>query len=332
MRTFRLYRHGLTLGTSGTHNRKPGKRGKVSGWSDGAARRNTAFLRSVIEPDLTGVGIALTLTLRHCPPSADDWKRLLAAWIDRQRKAGLIRLHWVMEFQRRGVPHLHVAAWYSPDSIKSVSFSLSSSPSYYDLKRAGDALKAASAAVSDWLHLSARYGSGPKGQQARPIDGAVGWFVYMAKHCSRGRKHYQRQRDAHPDAWSACPRVWGHRGSWPIEEPSTGILSDRQFYRLRRLVRSFNVSKAREAVPSPGWYWLHDMGLFGHFTRDQLRAAPITPVFIGDAGSSLRTRLNRLKAARSMLSHPDPAFCAACGVSEWIPADQHSALLSAASR
>lgn len=51
------------------------------------------------------------LTLRHCPPTSDDWTRLVKVLQQRLRRAGLLRWHWVVEWQRRGVPHLHLAVY-----------------------------------------------------------------------------------------------------------------------------------------------------------------------------------------------------------------------------
>ena len=78
----------------------------------GATRRNTRFLYSVQEDQLDGHGYAVTLTLKSCPPSSKDWHRIRRAWEMRMVRAGMIRLHWVTEWQRRGVPHLHCAIWF----------------------------------------------------------------------------------------------------------------------------------------------------------------------------------------------------------------------------
>ena len=71
---------------------------------EGATRRNTEFLMSVKTDQLTGAGVALTLTVRDCPPTADDWHRLRRAWEKRMVRAGMLRLHWVTEWQRREFP------------------------------------------------------------------------------------------------------------------------------------------------------------------------------------------------------------------------------------
>jgi len=230
----RLYQHGITASIENMGNPNPPIRGNVTGWSPGAARRNTNFLRSVDETALSGEGCALTLTVAKCPDSPDTWRRLTESWIKRQTRSSyqLIRLHWVMEFQRRGVPHLHCAAWYDSkaDDPKQVNG------------------QARTKAVIDWLQLAEPIcGAGIKAQYAREIDGAVGWFQYMAKHCSRSHKHYQRQRAQIPASWASCPRVWGHRGDWVTHDPLKVEINHRTFHALRRAVRNMRIAECRSA-------------------------------------------------------------------------------------
>lgn len=198
-----------------------GLRGEVGGWSIKATRRNTDFLRSIDERKLTGAGVALTLTVRDCPPTSDDWHRLRKNWQDRMRRAGMVRIHWVTEWQRRGVPHLHVAIWW---------------PDCYDL----------ATPIRAWLELAEPYGAGLKGQHGKPIDGPVGWFQYLSKHAARGVKHYQRSGDNMPTGWQEkTGRVWGYGGDWPLQEPVDVQLDDEGFYAFRRLVRSWRIGNAR---------------------------------------------------------------------------------------
>lgn len=304
-----------------THKRKPGKRGNASGWSPGAARRNTAFLRSVDETSLDGIGLALTLTLRNCPESKGEWQAILQAWIERQKRAGVIRLHWVMEFQRRGVPHLHVAAWYEPERIKAPSAeaweAADAAMIHQDMRRAGLLhQQAARKAVADWLEVASSCEPGAKGQQARPIDGPVGWFQYLAKHCGRGRNHYQRQQESHPEGWEGSPRVWGRVGAWNVLDAASVDLTVNQFYRLRRLVRSQRVARARAAAHG-GSAWPADM-LPGY--RSILR---------GMGKPTLRHRLRLLAQARSMLRCTERKLSEVRGISEWVTEAQQMDLLRA---
>jgi hypothetical protein len=254
---------------------------------------------------------------------------MLDAWIKRQRRFGAIRLHWVMEFQRRGVPHLHVAAWYDlvkiPTELNPAHGHALGSLQHSDMQRAGKAaIIAAAKAVSDWLEVASSCEPGPKGQQVRPIDGPVGWFQYLAKHCGRGRNHYQRQQESHPHAWQGSPRVWGKVGSWSLVQPAYVDLTTSQWYRLRRLVRAQRVARARAAVPGPGWSW---SGLWSPLlTRDQLRAAPVG---VAGKGRPLRDHLRNLQHARRMLSCTDRKLSEVRGVSEWMTEAEQLDLLRA---
>ncbi len=116
--TLKAYPNG---GSMGRGNNAPvgGRRGSVTGWSRGSVRRHKAWLYSVDVAGLDGDGYGVTLTLRHTPASHDDWTalRLHRAF----REAGLSRWHWVVEWQRRGTPHPHLAVyapagWVSPIS------------------------------------------------------------------------------------------------------------------------------------------------------------------------------------------------------------------------
>lgn len=256
-----VYRHGGKGGVAPSVNsHQRAKRGDVEGWSEGATRRNTQFLMSIREDRLTGAGVALTLTLRECPPTAAEWHRLRRAWVKRMERAGMVRLHWVTEWQRRGVPHLHCALWW---------------PDCYDL----------STPISAWVDVAAPYGASHRGQHARPIDGPVGWFQYLAKHAARGVKHYQRSADNMPEGWQRkTGRVWGHSGDWPVAEPRKFGLEDQHgdggWFRLRRMVRAWRSADARAS----GVAW-------------------------------------RIRSARSMLKSADPVLSRLHGFSEWMPGE-----------
>lgn len=224
MPVLRLYPHGLTGGvppSSGSHERA--LRGKVEGWSDGATRRNTAFLRSVEVDRLTGKGWGVTLTVRDCPASGAAWAALRESFVKRMQRLGMIRLHWVTEWQRRGVPHLHGALWF-PDS----------------------AWQAPEWIVYHWLEVARVYGAKAQAQYVLPISGPVGWFKYLAKHASRGVHHYQRSASGIPEGWKgATGRVWGKWGDWPVREAMQLELDQTGFFRFRRMVRSWRVAHWR---------------------------------------------------------------------------------------
>ena len=243
------------------------KRGEVSGWSDGAVRRNTRFLMSVEEGRLTGAGVAFTLTVRDCPPTAAEWHRIRRAWEKRMARAGMLRLHWVTEWQRRGVPHLHGAIWF-PDAYRTAEV------------------------IEAWMAVAGAYGAAWWGQHARPIDGPVGWFQYLAKHASRSSKHYQRSPEHIPEGWRRrTGRVWGKSGDWPVRDAVRFELEDQRgdggWFAFRRLVRAWRLADARAA------------------------------------GSR-----RRIAQARRMLRCGDRALSRVRGVSEWIPEHVTMSLLA----
>jgi len=322
------------MATTGSHKRRGGPRGKVTGWSPGAARRNTAFLRSVDEKTLTGHGIALTFTMRDCPDAPAELAKILDTFTKRQKRRFMLRIHWVMEFQRRGVPHYHVAIWYDggpqastrrgpvSGDYAAASFAISNT----EMHKADTQLRdCAVMAVADWIDLTQHLGTGSKGQHARPIEGAVGWFQYLAKHCGRGREHYQRQQQNLPKQWESSPRVWGKSGDWQLIEPATAELTENQWYRFRRMVRSQRIARARAAVPGPGWDWVSDQLTTKPFARDM----PIAPKILGTVKTQLRVRLRHLQHARHMLKCTDKKLSQVRGVSEWITEQQQQELLRA---
>lgn len=201
------------------------KRGAIEGWSEGATRRNTAFLRSILEDELHGTGYAVTLTVRNCPPTSDDWHRMRRAWEMRMTRLGMVRLHWVTEWQRRGVPHLHVAVWFAQPVDPH-------------------------AVIDAWTAVAASAGAAHRGQHIHPIDGPIGWFQYVSKHAARGVKHYQRNPENIPEAWqSRTGKVWGKSGHWPTRDAIRvnlqGTEGDRGYFAFRRLVRSWRIGDAR---------------------------------------------------------------------------------------
>lgn len=113
MATLKAYPNG---GSMGRGNEAPvgGLRGEVNGWSRASVRRHKTWLYSVETDRLDGVGYGVTLTLRDTPATHTDWMALVQRLQRAFREAGLVRWHWVVEWQRRGTPHLHLAV-YAPD-------------------------------------------------------------------------------------------------------------------------------------------------------------------------------------------------------------------------
>lgn len=144
-------------------------------------------------------------------------------------RAGMIRLHWVTEWQRRGVPHLHGVVFFPEDAA-----------SHWVRKLIG----------YSWIDVAGAHGAGPRGQHVMDITGIVGWFQYLSKHAARGVQHYQRSKDNMPAAWQQkTGRMWGKVGEWPVREGMRIELQDQHgdggYFAYRRLVRGWRLADAR---------------------------------------------------------------------------------------
>lgn len=235
MRLVTLYNHGVTMGTPPKNpNRNPVKRGDVQGWTKAATRRNTNFLRSVddhaimvTEDGEPLTALALTLTLKDCPESHNEWERLRRAMLKRLERLGLYRHHWVTEWQRRGVPHLHGCVFFPEVEGQD----------YWNL---------VNNILDAWLSLTEKYGSKVLSQNITPVYDAVGWFQYQSKHAARGIFHYQRSSENIPEAWKKTGRMWGKSEKWPVTEPDKILVTDKIFFSYRRLVKSWRKADARK--------------------------------------------------------------------------------------
>ncbi|AXH76900.1 MAG: RepXfC [Inoviridae sp.] len=227
MRIITLSLHGCKAGTDAHSGkiRPSGIRDAIGGWSGGSTRRNVDFLRSVEYSQLTGMGVCFTGTLKHCPPTSDHWHRIRKAYFDRLRRMGVIRIHWVTEWQRRGVPHLH-GMFFFPVTMCSMNVRMT--------------------LIKHWIELTTAYGALPVSQHAIMMHDALGWAQYSAKHASRGVGHYQRSPENVPTEWQhKTGRVWGKTGEWPTRDPMKFHVADDVYYRFRRMARSWRISDAR---------------------------------------------------------------------------------------
>jgi hypothetical protein len=224
MPTMRLYQNGLALFMGGTGSHLRAKRGKVTGWSAAAARRQRQWAWSVDADGLTDTGIALTLTIADTPATSTEFHRLREAYLFRVRRMGLVYGHWVIEWQERGTPHMHLALYFDRQLTVQESERL----------------------LVHWIVLAGQYRPGLRGQRWDRISGAMGWLKYLAKHATRGIHHYQRS--GHPEGWESTGRLWGAVGTWPtIEAEDFPDLSNAEFYRIRRMMRSWAMADARKA-------------------------------------------------------------------------------------
>lgn len=217
-----VFPNGVTGGfvRSGPLAEEAPKRGKVKGWSVKTTRRLRRWFFSVDAEQVDGLGFALTLTVRDCPATPADWARVRRAFLERLRRLGFVRLQWLTEFQRRGVPHLHMCVYFPRE--------LAATPSVL---------------LSLWVEVAGKYGAQLRGQSGQEITGLVGWLQYQAKHSVRGVQHVQRSTV--PEAWrEGTGRLWGHLGAWPLREEVIEVTTG-EFHRLRRGIKGYLLGQAR---------------------------------------------------------------------------------------
>lgn len=198
-------------------------RGEVRGWSRDAVRRQNKWLYSVDTARLDCAGYAVTLTVRDCPGTAQDWAGMRRNFVKRMERAGMVRIHWLTEWTLRKVPHLHAAVYFPEHMPRTVVQGL---------------------VLVAWLEVAEVYGADFPGQDVKSIDGTLGWLKYLSKHASRGVGHYQRS--GAPVGWERTGRLWGHGGSWPVDLPQRfSIPNGPASHRYRRLVRAWRLADAR---------------------------------------------------------------------------------------
>ena len=274
-------------------NPSPPKRGTCRGLTQGSARRCKAFLMSIETNKLDGIPINFTLTLRDCPPTSKDWDNLKRTFFKRLGRMGLIRLHHVTEWTRRGLPHLHAMGFferlYDNPYKQGVKWVKAKTPISGNL------------ILETWCDVAGGYGAKIEGQHSRrEKEISVAWFKYMSKHASRGASHYQRQANQIPEGWQKTGRMWGKLGSdWPVYSESHEI-DNWAFHHLRRQVRNMRRSQALTEIKN------------ARLKGDEMR---------------LMGGLSTLAYLRSQKRIVDPVRSALLPISEWIEADDTEKLL-----
>lgn len=255
MPVLKLYPNGLTGGVRPcTRNTQPPPlRDECKGWSLKSSRSNTRFLYSVQAAGLpqtasgeTLVGLALSLTVRDCPATHEEWLGIRRAFVERLRRKGSFRLHWLTEWQKRGAPHLHAAVWFRLADLLALGCKMGLNVSTPLLVSS----LIACLVTSDWLQVSAPFRSVTQSQHVKPITGELGWLQYLSKHASRGAAHYQRALGTIPAGWQKTGRMWGYLGEWPTREPLALELDMHGWYSFRRIVRAWRVAQARQQPDS----------------------------------------------------------------------------------
>lgn len=204
------------------------KRDRIKGWTRQSASRHVRWLHSVDSTGLDGLhGYAVTLTVRDTPGTAVLWHEMRRAWWSGVRRSmGAVLWHWVVEWQRRGVPHLHIAVYFRDPLTVRERAELGARWVKTVGKRGG-------AAVS-WA------------QYVKPITGAAGWAKYCAKHSGRSASHCQRE--GMPPGWQASGRMWGHSGPW-VTRTVEVVLTGPAVSHVRRGMRSWRVADTRRREP-----------------------------------------------------------------------------------
>lgn len=220
MAKLKLYPLGLTAYQPADHPRTPPPKTEVSGWTVNSTRSLVRWLYTVDISRIDGLLVAFTFTVRDCPDTPDDWKRLREAFFRRLRHQGVTTLLWLTEWQRRGVPHLHGIVVLPASS---------------------------SWPTDDWCKTARKYRAEHHAQHVNLIHDAQGWMEYLAKHSARGVSHYQRNQANAPAGWQdKTGRMWGKRGNWPTSNPIEFSLDDKTFFRLRRLIRNHAIACSRK--------------------------------------------------------------------------------------
>lgn len=253
------------------------KRGRITGWSAEAVRRHTQWLKSVLWLQLTGFGYGITLTMGECPPTPEDFHAMRRAMLKRFERSGAVRIHWVVEWTRRKVPHLHLSVYFP---------------------RPLDALERAKI-KSAWAEVAGRYVVSARGQHISQMTGPEGWAKYLSKHAARGVSHYQRQ--GKPAGWETTGRLWGHWGDWPTEDPAGFTLDSASWFQTRRRVRSWRIADARTEL----------------LEAQKRLASARTDLDRRRAQKRLSAARVRLVSARRCLSHSDRKVSTVRGMSEW---------------
>lgn len=219
----------MSRGNAGSKPPEGVKRGQVSGWSSQAAARHLAWLQSVNPAGLPEGTVMYGFTLttgKDIPATAADFHLMRKTWFKRVERAipGVIWC-WVMEWQKRGAPHLH-GVLVIPDTA--------------EMKIAAHLL-----VYGGWCKVTESTDSLPVGQDVRIADRISGWLQYLSKHIGRGSKHMQRAAGAMPPGWTSSGRLWGHSRGWPTKEHRL-FIDDPAWFDLRRMVHAWAMADAKK--------------------------------------------------------------------------------------
>lgn len=218
-----IRRHGYSMSSvdveslkAARKGQKAAKRDRCGGWTYGCYKRLVERLQSVCEEHLFSTGFvhAITLTYGHAEgvPSAGMVKlhrERLLGWAARH---GFTAVHWLVEFQRNGYPHMHLIAKHGVSAVMAASL------------------------VDKWLSITSASGARSAGQHVSEMSGFSQYALYLAKHASRQNWHYQRA--SLPTSWGGYSgRMWGFTGDWKFDDAFVIVLDIGEWWRVRRVIR-----------------------------------------------------------------------------------------------
>lgn len=214
----------------------PQGRGSSQGWSKRSRKSNEEFLQSIDFDGLSGVPYAVTLTLSTVrTPDSAEFHAMLKLYLLRLKRYGALRWHWLIEWTEKHQPHTHMIVWV-PRGME--RFQLDGRIMWIDI------------AESHGFKLNIR------AQEIKPVT-SVGWLQYVAKHGAKSLHAAQRE-NLPAVGWDSPGRVWGYgpRSGWPPaaqRAPMRFEMSQRAFWRYRRLFRSYAIAQARMGRRDKGY-------------------------------------------------------------------------------
>jgi len=212
-------------------------RGKCSGWSPAALRRNADVLRSI---DIDAMSLSsiwgATLTMRDAPPSPEDYKRRLHIFFKRLHREGFLNRHYVTEWAQIGrfggsaVPHLHLTIFEDQGLL--------SGRDLWDVRKT---------ILFHWRDVFLDLGISLQAQHVEPVCQFRGWAAYCAKHAARAAGHVQRDTEILPDGWEKSGRMWGISRS-VIRRHDLIEIPESVAFVFRRIVLAYLLSVERDRM------------------------------------------------------------------------------------
>ena len=194
-----LRNHGWTASRNVDGGSQPknqnAKRGIISGWTKGSLLKNANFLESIDYQTMQewyGNCFVFTLTVRDLP-LPEVWRRWVRKFMKVINNRGAEAIYVLVEFQKRGVPHIHGMAWgREPEERLDIL-----------IRRW-------------WLTIT---GAGRIAQDVKMATNVARWGKYLTWHDGRGMAHYQRSTV--PNGWKgkSTGKMWHVWGKWATDDP-----------------------------------------------------------------------------------------------------------------